>query len=209
MTITYPVSLPASPVPLSILITPMTAVTVSIAPFSFRQVVQAHEGQMWQAELTYPLIPAAGGLAGSWSAFMLSLNGPEGTMLLGNPDKRTAYGVATGAPLVNGASQTGNSLITNGWTNGITNILKAGDHLQIGSGVTTRLYENLKDVNSDGSGNATLDIWPALHESPSDGATIVVSNPKGTFRLAGTENAWLSDVRDNLDFSFVAIEALE
>jgi len=36
-------------------------------------------------------------------------------------------GVATGTPLVDGASQTGSSLVTNGWTNDTAGILVAGD----------------------------------------------------------------------------------
>ena len=111
-------------------------------------------------------------------AFMLKLNGTYGTFTLGDPLNTSPRGVGTGTPLVNGGSQTGNSLVTDGWTSGQTGILKAGDWIQLGSGSTSRLYKILSDANSNGSGQATFDIWPNLRSSPADNAAITVSSPK-------------------------------
>ena len=71
----------------------------------------------------------------------------------------TTLGAAGGTPLVNGASQTGTSLITDGWPNS-TAILKAGD--LITGTTTTTVYEQTVDVSSDGSGNATLTLNPPI-----------------------------------------------
>jgi hypothetical protein len=50
----------------------------------------------------------------------------------------------------------------------------------------TRLYQyvNPNPLTSDGGGNATLDIFPALREAPPAGASLILVNPQGTFRLA-------------------------
>jgi hypothetical protein len=107
-------------------------------------------------------------------------------------------GVATGTPLVNGASQTGSSLITDGWTASQTPIVKRGDVFTITTGANLvhsinpvnyqsngfrQQFTVTADANSDGSGNATLSISPAITvtgaqqtvtASPSDGAAITM-----------------------------------
>ena len=86
-------------------------------------------------------------------------------------------GALGGTPLVNGANQTGTSLITDGWSNSITNVLLKGDIILLGealgnvnavnpqSRVSTgqpRRFVVTANVNSDGSGNATIPISPAM-----------------------------------------------
>ncbi len=77
-------------------------------------------------------------------------------------------------PLTNGlTAQTGTSLVTDGWSNSITNLLRKGDVIQIGgvfavnpqSRQTTGVLRDFvvtADVNSDSSGNATIPISPAI-----------------------------------------------
>ena len=127
--------------------------------------------------------------------------------LIGDPDGQTARGVATGTPLVKGASQLGNSLITDGWTPSITNILRAHDYIQLSSGLTTNLHVNLNDVNSDGAGDATLDIWPDLRISPLDNDPIIVTSAKGIFRLLSNEFANQINTIKHHTVQFSAIEA--
>lgn len=86
--------------------------------------------------------------------------------------------------LVNGAAQTGQDLVTDGWLANQTGILKAGDWFQLGTGSTARLYKMLVDANSDANGAATLTFWPKLRSSPADNAPINVSSPMGRFMLA-------------------------
>lgn len=187
MSITYPLALPAVTGLQSIRLFARPVVALAESPFTLQQQVQRHAGQAWGAAVSLP--PMRRAAAEEWWAFLLKLNGVEGTFLLGDPAGATARGIATGTPLVKGAGQTGNSLITDGWTVSQTGILKAGDYIQLGSGATARLYKNLNDVNSDGSGDATLDIWPRLRSSPADNAPIVVSACQGVFRLESNEIA--------------------
>lgn len=78
-----------------------------------------------------------------------------------------------GTPLVNGASQVGSSLVTDGWTAAAAARLKKGDIFTI-AGVNAvnpqsrkstgqlRQFVVTADVSSDGSGNATIPIYPAI-----------------------------------------------
>lgn len=201
----YPLSLPSNRQIASVRMNAIDVVGMSQSPFTGAQQVYKYPGQFWEADIS--LRPMNREEAEQWIAFMLRLKGAYGTFLLGDPNGGTARGVATGTPLVNGSSQTGENLITDGWTSGVTGILKAGDYIQLGSGATAKLHKVLQDVNSDGSGNATLNIWPDLRTSPSDNAAITVANPKGVFRLT-TPMSW--DIREAQVYgiAFGAREAL-
>jgi hypothetical protein len=143
--------------------------------------------------------------AEAWIAFKLKLNGQIGTFLLGDPAGKTARGIATGTPLVKGASQTGNSLVTDGWTTGQAGILLEGDYIQIGSGTLTRLFKVLNDATSDGSGNATFDIWPSIVNAFDDNAAITVSSAVGLFRMVPDQMRWEVDRAINYGIAFQAI----
>lgn len=120
-------------------------------------------------------------------------------------------GALGGTPLVNGSNQgTANvgttdnpwaattSLVTDGWSNSVTGVLKKGDVITLGLGGTRvesvnpetkvstgqlQQFVVTADVNSDGSGNATLVISPAIISGgayqnvtvrPADNAVITV-----------------------------------
>ena len=91
-------------------------------------------------------------------AFLLQLRGRRGTFKIGDQDRKTIQGVATGTIRVNGASQTGNQVALDGFANSTSNVFKAGDYIQIGS----YLYMVTEDVTSNGSGEANVKIEPAL-----------------------------------------------
>ena len=206
MAITYPLALPTHTGIAQISLRANDTVAMNMSPFSARQQVYKYSGQFWEADITLP--PMKREDAEQWITFLMKLNGAYGTFLLGDPNGATARGVATGSPVVNGASQTGYELVTDGWTADTTGILKAGDYIQLGTGSDSRLYKVLDDVDSDGSGNATLDLWPNLRSSPDDDATITVSNCQSLFRL--TTN--VTDININqaslYGLTFGAVEAL-
>lgn len=206
MAISYPLDLPTITGSDSIKLIGVDKVAVAMSPYSFTQQVYRYTGQMWQADIALP--PMKREKAEYWISFFMKLNGAYGTFLMGDPLGGTARGVATGTPVVNGASQTGGSLVTDGWTVSTTGILKAGDYIQLGSGASSRLHKVLDDVDSDGSGNATLQLWPDLREAPADNATITVTNPKGVFRLTSNAAAFNIDRMGLYGLVFGAQEAL-
>ncbi len=130
-------------------------------------------------------------------------------------------GAYSGTPVVNGASQTGSSLVTNGWGANITGVLNLGDVFTL-SGVfavnpknrqSTGALQNFlvtAAANTDGNGNATLSIFPAItisgafqtvNASPANLATIT---PKGSASTAYAQN--LGFVRDAFGLVTVPLE---
>lgn len=203
MTISFPLSLPSTNFK-RLNLRCSTQVAVTRSPFTFATQVYTWKGAIWIAEVTLPIMDRQ--TAEYWNCFLLQLNGPAGTFLLGDPSAKTPRGVASGSPVVNGANQSGLTLSTRGWTAGTTNILRAGDYLQIGN----NLYKNLKDVNSDGSGIAALDIWPRLRSSTiADGTTIIVNNTVGIFRLLQNDfQIYSVDESKNYEVFFTAVESI-
>jgi hypothetical protein len=118
----------------------------------------------------------------------------------------TTSGQRGGTPLVNGASQTGSSLITDGWTASAANRLKAGDVFTI-AGVNkcnpitksdTGILQQFvvtADAASDGSGNCTISISPAIYSSgslqnvtaaPADNAALAFAGDANSMGAVGT-----------------------
>lgn len=209
MAISYPLSTPTNKTIAEIRLIARNVVGVSTSPFSFKQQTYQFSGQRWEADIQLPAMQRDN--AEEWVAFLMSLYGQKGTFLLGDPLGATAQGsasTAAGTPVVNGASQTGGTLAIDGLPASATNYLKAGDYIQLGTGATSQLYKVLTDASSNGSGEATLDIWPNLRSSPADGATVVVANAKGVFRLNDNATSWDINRMALYGIAFGAVESL-
>lgn len=203
MATTFPVTLPSTGTR-SISIRQKSVVAVGQSPFTLEQQVQRHQGQVWLLEVSYG--PLARADAEALLAALVSLNGQEGTFLFGDSANKTARGVATGTPLVNGGSQSGEDLATDGWTANVTGILRAGDWIQLGSASTARLHKVLADANSNASGQATLTLWPRISPVavPADNSAVVTSFPKGLFRLTTDGMDWSVNVAKRYGITFSA-----
>lgn len=117
-------------------------------------------------------------------------------------------GLQGGAPVVNGANQTGSNIITNGWT-ATTAVLNQGDVIFF-AGVhrinpltrqstgDLRPFVVLANVVSDGAGNATIPIgcvdgdgitlagpYQTVDVAPANAAAITVSGASGTSSVRG------------------------
>ena len=205
MAYTYPLTFPSIGIK-SVNIRAQTIVGASVSPFTGQQQVYRHQGQWWEMEVTMPAMKRDE--AEQVASFLLKMNGRYGTFLLGDKANTAPRGVGTGTPLVYGADQTGDQLITDGWTASTTGILKAGDWIQIGLGSASRLHKVLDDVNSDADGIATLNIFPNLRYSPADNLGITVNSPKGQWRLAANETNFSIDEASIYGITFACVEAL-
>lgn len=156
-------------------------------------------GSKWKA--TYSLPRMNRDQAAPWQAFFLLLEGGVNTFDAYDPDAVIPRGIASGAPLVAGGSQTGSSLTTDGWTASATNILMAGDYISV-NGELKMITAN---VSSNGSGEATLTFKPALRAAPADNSPITVSGCTCTMILDSDSQAmWSSDyngIYDELTFT--------
>jgi hypothetical protein len=206
MAITYPISLPTHTGIRSINLRAVQQQAMTMSAFTYRQQVVAHAGQRWEAEITLPNMKRAD--AEAWLGWLLSLNGRVGTFLLGDPLGATPRGEAGGTPRVNGASQTGSSLIIDGATASRSDYLLPGDYIQLGSAASSQLYKVTQAVTTDGSGNATVEIWPSLKSSPSDNAGLTLTSAKGLFRLSSSDVDWKVDEASIYGVTFAAIEAI-
>jgi len=130
-------------------------------------------------------------------------------------------GAYAGTGVVNGASQTGSSIVTNGWTGGITGLLNVGDVITFAnvyavnpkSRQSTGSLQNFvvtATASSDSSGNSTISIYPSIvttgayqtvNASPANGAAITV---KGTASTAYAQN--LGFVKDAFGLVTVPLE---
>lgn len=194
MTITYPLAFPTHKRPRSIRWRQRTVVAVSKSPFTRQRQVQRHPGQWWEADVTLPPMTRAD--AEIWIATLLALNGPEGTMLMGDPAGVTSRGTAAaspGTPLVLGGGQTGSTFFFDGVPAGV-GYMKAGDWLQIGSGSASRLHKLVANADSNVLGQVAADIWPRLREPPLDNTPVVVAGAQGVFALPiGAAADWSID----------------
>ena len=121
--------------------------------------------------------------------------------------KSHVIGALGGTPVVNGANQTGSSIICDGGSNSITGYLKQGDCItfasvfgivpntatRTGGGVSTGELQQFvvtADVDTDGSGNFTVPISPAIittgafqtvNTSPADNAVILIFTHASTY----------------------------
>ena len=125
-------------------------------------------GARWTLTATLPAMNRSD--MANWQAFLLQLEGSVNTFYGFDPDARNPRGPATGTPLVNGGSQTGSTLTIDGCTASVTNWMTAGDYF----GVNGELKMLTANVNTNGSGQATLNFKPALRNSPADNAALTV-----------------------------------
>ena len=174
-----------------------------VSPLNGATSTQEFPGAKWL--VTYTLPPMVRADAAAWQAFFTQLRGQSGRFFGFDPSAKTPRGVATGTPIVNGAGQTGTSLITSGWTISITGILKAGDYFQVGN----ELKQITQDINSSGAGAATLVFEPPLRNAPSNGASIITTNPTCIMMLNSDDMAaWDIDEALHYGMTFSAIESL-
>ena len=145
---------------------------------SGRRQVRQLGGQFWKMTATFP--PMTRAQFAPIYAFVVKQRGRYESFTIVPAVVSTGQGSPAGTPLVNGASQTGRSLVTDGWNASIA-IFKAGDFLKIAG--NDKVYMCTTDVSSDGSGNATISIEPALVASPADDGAITHSSVSFTVAL--------------------------
>lgn len=171
-------SVPGVTAPSSIEWDTQEAVAANVSPFTGATQTYDWQASWLEGQVSFPAMSRYS--YDAWSAFVAECRGQLNCFQLGDPKAVYPKGSALGSPVVNGAAQTGYSLVTRGWTANSTGLLLFGDYIQI----EYRLYRVLDNVTSDGSGNATISVWPNLRDQPADGTAIITRNCKGLFRLA-------------------------
>jgi hypothetical protein len=200
------VSTPVKPVPKSLDFTTTDFSAATSNPFAGQQQIQDWQASLVSMSVQLPPMTREGG-GDDWSAFLMQCRGMTNAFLLGDATSKTPRGsvATTGAsPLVNGANQVGYQFNTKGWVPGATGVLKRGDWIQI----IYRLHKVLDDVDADGSGHATIAIYPEIRESPADGSAFITENAQGLFRLASNTNKYSISEAEIFGFQFNIREAI-
>ena len=208
MAISYPLALPTHTGIAQIELRATNAVAYSRSPFTFAGQAHAYAGKAWQADVTLPSMKRED--AERWVAWLISLKGQLGTFYLGDPAATTPLGSArdTDTILVDGAVSSGDTIAIDSAPASQTDYLKAGDYMQIGTGVNRQLFKVLNDVDTDGTGSATIDVWPNVRTSIADDAAVTVQSAQGIFRLASNEQAFSINEASIYGITFGAIEAV-
>jgi hypothetical protein len=113
-------------------------------------------------------------------AFVMKQRGQYESFQVVPPVLNAGLGSPAGTPLVNGADQTGRSVVTDGWDASIT-IFKAGDFLKFAN--HDKVYKVVTDATSDGSGDSTITIEPPLVTSPATDSAITYTSVPFTVAL--------------------------
>lgn len=210
MALTYPLQLPTPSNGQgigSIMFDYIDIVSVDPSMFTGEQEVQEWDGKFRRAEVEYRDLNQEA--YQEVFAKLAATYGATGTFLLGDPLRAAPRGSVAGTPIVNGTNAAGSkTLAVKGFTPTQTDVLKAGDTFHVGSSTTQYLYEVVDaDIDSDGSGNATVQIWPTLRVALSDGAAITTTNAQGVFRRIGPLRTGRAP-GDLFSISFTAVEAI-
>jgi hypothetical protein len=199
---TYPLSLPSTAQWASQNIVARRAVAQTQSPFNLGRQTFDWGGHEWQADLqTLPMVEANAKL---WDVFVESLRGSYGTFLMG-PVGRTVGGTATGGTLET-ATVVGDTVLDVQGA-GASATFKAGDWLQIGTGLTAALYKIMADATADGTGDALITVEPAVKAVYAISTAFTVTNPVGLWRMTGNEIGAVRLTQALYQYSFQAVSA--
>jgi|SRR5271166_5056918 len=174
------------------------------SPFSLVAQQQDWMADQWSLNIALPPMPQD--LAAQWIAWLMEMRGKLNVFPVTDPLMTGPAGAAQGTPVSNGVNAArARVLNTRGWNASIQGQLLRGDFLQIGQ----RLHCVIgSDVDSDSSGNATINIWPAIREATADADPVTLANPAGLFRLADNKRKWSVATTKMFGIQFQVKEAL-
>ena len=152
--------------------------------------------ELWTGTLTLP--PMTPDEYRPWEAALAQCRGMSNAFLLGDERYMHPGGRIDGnsKPVCATANVATDNLVSSkillirGCKSNVADLLLRGDRLQVGY----RLYRVLDDVSSDGSGNASIEVWPSLREQPADGTAINLNRPRGLFGLADNKQSLSYDI---------------
>ena len=159
----------------------------------------SRKGSLWKASLQFNNL--SGDDRKVMQAFLVKLNGQQHRFTL-QDHSHTLRGAGGGNLVVNGASQSGTTLVCDGATASVTNYLRAGDYISFNN----ELHMVVADANSDASTNVTLSIAPPIRKTPADDTIVDYTIPVlGVFMLAGPAS-WNTTIDIHSSFNIEAVE---
>jgi len=163
----------------------------SASPFTGIEKTYVWSAQVQTVELELP--PQAPEMARRWSAWFKRVGLRKLAFWLPAPKWKRCQR-SPGAPVLDGANQTGRTLSVSGFTPSMDAAFAAGVLVQIGD----RLHEVVADVDTAADGTATVEVFPAVQKQDlADGTAVEWREPKGKFRLVenGFAHEWAAGER--------------
>ncbi|GAB4527858.1 MAG: hypothetical protein Tsb0010_10590 [Parvularculaceae bacterium] len=197
------VSMPASPGFISSSFGLRSNYSGEPSPFTASMQRVSRGAALWFA--SYALPPMTPAQAAEWQAFLLSLDDPQTPFFAFDPDRQALQaGGSPGAPLVNGAGQTGTSINLHGFSANYQ--VTAGDYISFSNGTFEELHMATATKSADAFGVLDgLSIRPAIRRSPADNTAIRITQAR-TEMLLTSAPTWSGDrlsIIDGLTFSGV------
>ena len=159
----------------------------------------SRKGSLWKASLQFNNL--SGDDRKVMQAFLVKLNGQQHRFTL-QDHSHTLRGAGGGTLSVNGASQSGTTLVCDGATASVNNYLRAGDYISFNN----ELHMVVVDANSDASGNVSLSIAPPIRKTPADNTIVDYTVPVvGVFMLSGPAS-WNTTIDIHSSFNIEAVE---
>jgi len=178
-----------------------SVVGVSRSPFTGHSQIYRWPGQWWEGTVTLP--PMHWHRAKKWAAWVLALNGPEGTFRMRLDESFPRSGTAGHGWHVAPSMQVGDTWLPLTPTSGGTGVAAQGDFLYI-SGSGSHLHRVLSVETNDNGDMTGVHVFPRLRRQfATHSLTFVDVAP--TFRLAAlpTESYDARRICEGLSFDFI------
>lgn len=179
MAFSYPLTMPASPFPVSVKWRLNKAQTESKSPFTFQTQTYDWLGSQWVVDVEYPIMTILE--ARAWVAFLLELQGKKGSFYF-NPPDTPVLGNGGGTPVISSVTNR-NTVVISGATANQSPWLMAGDYFSFSNGELKRC---VSDANSNGSGVVTVNFAPHYRTIPTVSSQVATLSARGIFRLASS-----------------------
>jgi len=144
-----------------------SASTQFVNPLTNQVQVLERDGTRWATTLQLTL---SQGEVLAFDAFLASVRGPAGQILVPDFRRLTAAGSLAGSPVL--AAGTGRTLSVTGFSANAIGVLKAGDLIQTSPG---RGHLVVADVSADAAGSATVPIEPRLRQAVTVGPLVTAT----------------------------------
>lgn len=145
-------------------------------PFKGTISTRDRDGEHWRVQCAYENL--SDDRRRQLLSFLLKLNGSQHRFRMRDWSYARG-GAGGGAPQVAGAGQTGKNLVIDGAPASTTGWLLAGDQIGVGD----FLHSVDEDVDTDGSGNATIIVTPRIFVAPNDNDAVEIDSPTNLFVL--------------------------
>lgn len=145
-------------------------------------------GTRWALEVTIPLMRTEPD-GRAWAAALVQAKVSGVAMWFRQDGFNVGLPANTSTPLVNGAAQTGSTLAIKGFRPGY--VIGAGQFFSIYDNGRHYLHMASAIITADGSGLASVPLFPMLRFSPANNAACHFAKPMIQGSLAGNEQSWL------------------